>query len=181
MESWIFILVPAALAVTAAAFDLKSRRIPNLLTLLIAATGMAASTVNPEITFAQATIGLLIGLLIPFVLFALGMLGAGDAKLLAGIGAWVGPIGIVWVMLFTAVAGGVMALVASTAQGQLRPALRNTGLVGMSLLMTRRTNWVSATDAARADDKKNLTLPYAIAIVVGLVTTQALLAMHVVG
>ena len=51
-----------------------------------------------------------VGLLIPFVLFALGMLGAGDAKLLAAIGAWVGPTGMVWVLLLTGVAGGVLAL-----------------------------------------------------------------------
>lgn len=166
----------AASVAVAGLIDLRCRRVPNWLTLSLAVAGVAAAVVRPDLSLGGSVTGLGIGLAIPFVLFALGMLGAGDAKLLAAIGAWMGPVGIIWVMLLSGVAGGLLALATAATQGQLRPALRNVAFVGASLLTTRRTNWVSATDAARSEEaQKRVTLPYAFAIFVGLVSTQLLM------
>src|SRR5688500_3095627 len=155
-------LALAAGVASAALIDLRRRRVPNWLTLSLAVAGLAGAALRPDLSVGASAAGLGIGLAIPFVLFALGMLGAGDAKLFAAIGAWMGPMGIVWVMLLSGVAGGALALVAAITQGQLRPALRNVAFVGVSLLATRRTNWVSATDAARTEPgEKRITLPYA--------------------
>jgi hypothetical protein len=58
----------------------------------------------------HASLGWFIGALAFIVPFALGGLGGGDVKLLAAIGAWLGPAGAFWVALYAGVAGGVMAL-----------------------------------------------------------------------
>ncbi len=165
--------VATAVAV-AACIDLRCRRVPNWLTFSLAIAGLLAALVRPDLSLAQSAGGMAIGLAIPFVLFAFGMLGAGDAKLLAAAGAWLGPWAIVWVLLISGVAGGVMSIVTAVGRGQLRPALRNTAVVGMSLLLTRRTNWTSATDAARDSADRQFTLPYAFAILVGVLVTQLL-------
>jgi prepilin peptidase CpaA len=174
-------LVLTASVGVAACIDLFRRRVPNWLTLSLALAGLASAALRPDLSIGMATAGLAVGLLIPFVLFALGMLGAGDAKLLAAIGAWMGPAGILWVMLLSGVAGGILALATAVAQGQLRPALRNTAVVGVSLLTTRRTNWISAADAAQSEDPgRRFTMPYAAAILAGLVTAQVLMYAGVI-
>ena len=59
--------------------------------------------------------------------FALRGLGGGDVKLLAALGAWVGPTDVIWVALYTGVAGGLLALATALANGYLRTALTNVG------------------------------------------------------
>ena len=73
----------------------------------------------------QAVAGCLVGcgLFLPF--FVLGGMGAGDVKLLAALGAWLGPSTIVFVALYGAVAGGVMAVGVSLAQGYLMQMVKN--------------------------------------------------------
>lgn len=174
IASVLFVHAPlAAVVALAAVLDGRRRRIPNWLTASLALAGLAASLVRADLTLWQSAAGLTIGLCVPFVLFALGLLGAGDAKLLGAVGAWVGPGGILLVLLFTGVAGAVLSLVAAVARGEFGRTLRNTALVGMNLLVSRRTNWVSAAEAARSEAPgRRFTLPYAVAILAGLVATQ---------
>jgi prepilin peptidase CpaA len=77
--------------------------------------------------------GLLVGIAIFFVPFALGGLGAGDVKLVAALGAWLGPYEIVWLALYTVIAGAVLAVGVSLVRGYLRQALSNIWLLLMHL------------------------------------------------
>lgn len=173
--------LPLGAAVALAAHsDLRKRRVPNWLTLSLAATGVLAAAVRPDLSVSQSLAGLGIGLLIPFVLFALGMLGAGDAKLLAAIGAWMGPQGVLWVLLFTALAGAALSLGLAAWQGRLRVLLRNCTLIGLSLLTTRQTGWASATEVAQSRVLQRTTLPYALAIFAGLLATQGLMLLRLI-
>ena len=91
--------------------DLKTRRIPNSLTLGAAAVALVLQLALagwPGLGFAAS--GWLLGLVLFFPVFALGGMGAGDVKLLAAIGAWLGPVGAAWTALYGALAGGIMAL-----------------------------------------------------------------------
>lgn len=173
-------LLLGAVVALAAHSDLRRRRIPNWLTLSLALAGILAAAVRPDLSVSQALAGLGVGLLIPFVLFALGMLGAGDAKLLAAIGAWMGPVGVLWVLLFTALAGAALSLGLAARQGRFRVLLRNTALIGLSLLTTRRTGWVSASEVAQTAALEKTTLPYALAIFAGLVATQGLMLLRLI-
>ena len=103
-----------ALAVGCAACvtDIRSRRIPNALTF--GAAGAAWCFTQPAPAgagFCCAVAGWFVGALIMFVPFALRGLGGGDVKLIAALGAWLGPANAMWLGLYAGVAGFVMALV----------------------------------------------------------------------
>src|SRR5690349_371597 len=92
-------------------FDLRARRIPNILTFGAAALAIVAHAIDGGASGALAAIaGWLVGAAIFFPVFALGGIGAGDIKLLAAVGALLGPAAAGWVCLFTGIAGGVMGL-----------------------------------------------------------------------
>jgi prepilin peptidase CpaA len=124
--SVIALLVSAA----ACASDLKSRRIPNILTFgsAFVALGYHLVTGGPW-GLLWSLGGWLVGIAIFLAPFALGGLGAGDVKLLGALGAWLGPTQIVWLALFTGVAGLVMALVVALMNGYLKQALTNVRLL----------------------------------------------------
>lgn len=111
----IAIFVFPLLVTIAGVADVASRRIPNWLTGVTAAcflpfalaTGLPVSFIG--IHLATACVLLLLG----YALFAFGMLGGGDAKMIAVSGLWLGFPGSILFVLFSAVAGGVLALAIS--------------------------------------------------------------------
>src|SRR5215216_2033738 len=108
----------------AAVTDWTSRRIPNCITFTLALTGLAQAAVGTgTVAFGSAAGGLALGFSLGFVYFALGAMCAGDVKLLAGVGAWLGPWGVVLVFLAEAVIGAVMALVQAASQRRLGSVL----------------------------------------------------------
>jgi prepilin peptidase CpaA len=109
-------LLPSGLAALAASIalvtDVRARRIPNWLTLATLIAGVLANVwLNGLEGGAQAAIGAALGFvaLIPF--YAVRAVGAGDVKLLAAIGALVGPAGLLPVAVYGGVVGGVMSIV----------------------------------------------------------------------
>jgi prepilin peptidase CpaA len=122
-----FVLAVAALA---CAIDIRERRIPNWLTFGAAIAGLAYQGLQGGPSgLLTAGGGWMLGAAMFFLPFALGGLGAGDVKLVAALGAWLGPYETVWLVLFTGTAGAVLALVASLATGYLRQALSNIWLL----------------------------------------------------
>lgn len=117
-------------ALVACAFDVRTRRIPNALTLAsaVAALVFHAITGGAE-GWLTAAGGWAIGIAIFFVPFALGGMGGGDVKLLGALGAWLGPIDVMWLALYTSVVGGVLALIVAIARGYLQQAISNIWLL----------------------------------------------------
>ena len=110
----------------ACATDLRGARIPNALTLSAIVAALTFHALAPAgVGLAAAGLGLLVGLLVFFPFFALGAMGAGDVKLMAALGAWLGWHAAINVALFGAVAGGVLAVVVALWHGYLRTALGN--------------------------------------------------------
>lgn len=107
----------------AAVLDVRFRRIPNLLTagglLLGLALGFADGRVDGLL---ESVAGAGTGLLLFLPLYAVGAMGAGDVKLLASAGSFLGFPAILWGALCTAMAGGLLAVVLLAARG--RPAVR---------------------------------------------------------
>ena len=127
-------IVVASIAAVACVIDLKDRRIPNWLTFSAAAGAVAYHlTVNGLSGLGFAAAGWLVGVAIFFLPFFLRGLGGGDIKLIGALGAWLGPLDIVWLSLYTGAAGGVLALIVSFAHGYLRQALQNIWLLLMHL------------------------------------------------
>src|SRR5215208_1412452 len=111
----------------AAVSDWTSRRIPNWLTFTLALTGLAQGMLGTgPVGLGGAAMGLAVGFTLTFVYFALGAMCAGDVKLLAGVGAWLGPWGALQVFLAEAIIGAALAIVQAAAQGRLRTVLRNS-------------------------------------------------------
>src|SRR5262245_40960203 len=97
------------LAVIACTFDLRTRRIPRVLTIGGAIAGVAFHVMTGGWMAGAASLaGWTVGIAILLVPFALGGLGGGDVKLLGALGAWLGPANAVWLGLYTGIAGGVI-------------------------------------------------------------------------
>jgi prepilin peptidase CpaA len=112
---------PTLIVLCVATFtDLRSRRIPNWLVLPFLLAGVLFSPWRQDWhgsshSFAwhglgQSFGGLGLGLLVYGFLFFVGGMGAGDVKLCAAIGAWIGPAQMIFALVFTAMAGGIIIL-----------------------------------------------------------------------
>ena len=123
-------LVLAAVALSgsaAAAIDLRTRRVPNQLTLAIGVLGLtlAASHVT-GVTVTGALAGCVLGLLLMLPGHVIGATGAGDVKLFAAIGTLVGPMHIVVAFIYTAIAGGVLAVIVAARRRRLQETMERT-------------------------------------------------------
>jgi prepilin peptidase CpaA len=150
--------------VLAVATDLSERRIPNKLTVSGAIAALLISTIEVGGIPASSMLGLVTALAVTIPLFALGALGAGDAKLLAAVGAYTGIGGLLPVVLYSGVAGGVLAIVTATRRGVILPVLLQTRGVLMHTISFGRYG-----SRTTIDDPDAHTIPYGVAIAVGSV------------
>ena len=108
--------------------DLRSRRIPNWLVLPFLLAGFAVSGwFHGWHGIEQSLAGMALGLLIYGFLFWMGGMGAGDVKLCAAIGAWIGPDQLFIALVITGMAGGVMVLCWAVCGGFLKELFSGTG------------------------------------------------------
>jgi len=148
-----------ALGLGAAVFtDVRTRRIPNWLTGAIAGAAFGLAFGGGPVTPLRALLGLVVGLALMLPGHIIGATGAGDVKLMAAVGAVVGPDVIFRAFLYSAVAGGVLAVVVAVRRGRLGTTLQaTTNLV---------TQPVHAKRAIEASDRANR-FAYGPAIAVG--------------
>ena len=105
---------------TAAVIDLRQRRIPNVVCVTLAATGLTLSTVGiNSVTVSSALAGLAFGFLMMLPGHVFGATGAGDVKLFAAAGTLLGSGRIVRAFLFVAIAGGMLAVAVALRRGRL--------------------------------------------------------------
>jgi prepilin peptidase CpaA len=126
-----------ALLTLAAVIDLRRRRIPNWLTFGLIASGLARAWLVAGVAGAagliHATAGLFAAASIPFFLFALGALGGGDVKLLAGVGAWLGAEAGLAVFAVQSVIGLALVLVTAVSQGRTLLLFRNSAVLACDM------------------------------------------------
>jgi prepilin peptidase CpaA len=160
--------VALVIGALACATDLRSARIPNILTFGAILAGVLFHALAPNGSgVAAAALGLVAGLLVFFPIFALGALGAGDVKLMAALGTWIGWQPVLTVALYGAVAGGVLAVVLAMWRGYLRKALQNIG----ALVKYWAVVGIKPLPELTLEAGAGLRLPYAVPIMVGLVVT----------
>jgi prepilin peptidase CpaA len=146
--------------------DLRTRRIPNLVTFGGAAAGLLWGLASHGLSgAANAAGGWLtgIGIFLPF--FLLGGMGAGDIKLVGCIGAWLGPRAALWVALYAALAGGVLAIAIAVATGYFRQSVTNI----VKLLAYWRIVGVRPLREVTLEGGRGPRLPYALPIAIGAV------------
>jgi len=161
--------IAAAVAGAACVTDLRSRRIPNVLTLGAAGAALAYGLLTEGLTgLGWAAAGWAAGLAVFLPFFLLRGLGGGDVKLMAALGAWLGPMPVVWVGLYAALAGGPLALIVAASKGYVKRAFSNI----WGLLMFWRVAGLRAHPSIALEGSASAPrLPYALPILVGLVVT----------
>ncbi len=113
-----------------ALIDLRTRRVPNPLTLGIAVTGLAlAATRWSGLSVTSAALGLAVGILLMLPAYVFGAMGGGDLKLFAALGTLLGPAATVAAFLYTLILGGLLAVVVAMQRRRLRDAVLNTAVL----------------------------------------------------
>jgi prepilin peptidase CpaA len=150
--------------VVATVTDLRSRRIPNWLVFPFLAAGIVASGwLLGWQGLGRSLMGMGLGLLLFGVLFFMGGMGAGDVKLAAAIGAWIGPTQLFFALVVTAIAGGIMALVWAVAGGFLPDLLKGSG----NLIFGSKKDDKDSEEKLTLANPKARKMPYAPAIALG--------------
>ena len=147
------------LALFAAVTDLRSRRIPNWLTLPGLALAIAWHVTHG--TWRTAALGFLLATLIYLPLWLAGGRGAGDLKLMAAMGAWLGPTSWIQLFVLTALVGGLWALGLIIAKRRVWVTLRNVFGILRSLLTGR-------PPGHRLTSKDSLAIPHAPIVALGM-------------
>lgn len=160
--------IAIVVAAAACVYDLRTRRIPNVLTFGAAVAALVFHAAMAGTTGVMTTAGgWLLGVALFFPFFALGGLGAGDVKLLGAIGAWLGPGVVLPVGMYSALAGGIFAIVVALRTGYLGQALHNLKFLGTFWL----TVGLKPAEGLTLEQKTTPRLAYALPMFVGLLVT----------
>jgi len=149
--------------------DVRCLRIPNWLNAagLIAALGLAGwlgGLSGLGLALAGAGAALVIG----FALFALGVIGAGDAKGVAVLGALFGLPALPGVLWWTTLAAGTLGIALILSRGEALDFARRWWLMALAFLLTRKPHYMPpASESAAATG-----LPFAIAMGLGTAANQ---------
>src|ERR1035438_6903343 len=101
----------AVVLIVASGIDLRTRRVPNWLAVPFLVGGLATQSIKGGLPGSGRSLaGVALACLVFGVPWFIGAMGMGDLKLAAGVGAWIGPAQFVTASVFTALAGGVLAV-----------------------------------------------------------------------
>ena len=158
------ILVPGVLL--ASWFDYGQRRVPNWLNLALIIIGFSVQ----GYWFGSAGLmtglwGLLTGFCLLIVPWLMHGMGAGDVKLLAAIGVWLGPMLTLYSFALGTVIGGLMAVVMIVSSGRLRAACANMGVILMKC--STRDTIFSEFGSAKSFGSTSQLLPYGVPLTAG--------------
>jgi prepilin peptidase CpaA len=142
-----------------AALDLRTRRVPNWLTLGITGLGVSLAAAHlTRVSVTGALAGFALGLLLMLPGHVIGATGAGDVKLFAAVGTLLGPAGVVVAFLYTAILGGALAVIVAVYRGRLDTTLQGAA----TLVLTGGAN-VAEIERPTANNR----FAYAPAIAIG--------------
>ena len=167
-----FIEVPLAIVLLllaiAVVFDVKSHRIPNWLVFSGALVGLAYHALSSYGMGAMASVqGLAVGLAAFMPLYLIRAMGAGDVKLMAMVGAYLGPASAFGAVLTVFIAGGVLSMAAAIRNRALPRLVENLRFIMADMSMKMMVGGAGAqVDAVPVSAGK---LPYALAIATGTV------------
>lgn len=166
------VLALAALAITAAVYDCRFRKIPNWLNLsgVVLGFGLNISFLQWH-GAARAAEGMLLaaGVYLPFYLLR-GM-GAGDVKLMAAIGSLAGPANWFVIFVATSIAGGVAGAALACIKRRFADTCCNVYFLAKDLVQLRAPYRTNPTLDFR--NKASLRLPHGLIIALGCAAAMA--------
>lgn len=170
LEHWPVWLVTATLVV-AAVIDGYLLKVPNWLTFPLIIGGWIYSTLYGEPSgwagLGYSLLGTAVGLGLLLPLYAIGGMGAGDVKLLAGVGAWVWGMVTLYAFCASAMVGGVLAVVMVLYRRGWHHHRSQFFTIVNEILTVRDPNRLSEIAAERKSSM--LLLPYGIPIAIGTI------------
>ena len=167
--------VVSIVAIAASVTDVKSFRVPNSITVPLAVSGIVYHAIVYGVAGLQDSIlGFLFGGLVLILLYLIGGMGAGDVKLLAAAGAWLGIPGIVYVFIVAATVGSLYSLGVLVAQGRLISAVTTIRVAFHQLVARGRHLGTEERVEAivKQGDRHKRLLPFAVMIAIGVIVTM---------
>jgi prepilin peptidase CpaA len=165
-------LLLAAILLGAVVVDLRSRRIPN--TLVLAGIALAFVSHASSIAWGRVPLagsawwaplaGIATGFVLLLPLYLLRATGAGDVKLMAMVGAFVGAPTVLAAMLYTLLAGGLLSLVFMLGRGVAAQTLANVRFMLTDWALRATTGQGARLAPLQSTAAR---LPYAVAIALG--------------
>jgi prepilin peptidase CpaA len=155
----------------AAATDIWKFKVYNALTLPLLASGLIYHGIRLEL--ASSVFGLLFGFAALIVLYIIGGMGAGDVKLMAAVGAWLGMPMTFYVFLASSLAAGIYSLGLVIWNGRLRETIVNLHIMWLRLASVGR--YLAAEDQVEHEvkrtDRRTRIIPFAAMMAIGLIAT----------
>lgn len=162
------VVIGASLA--AAVWDLTRRRIPNWLTIPVFAAGLCHGAWADGFWGLGSSLAAAAILALPFVvLFVFAGGGAGDAKLMAAIGAWLGMAQGMIVLFAVALSGFLLALVVAVVRRRFRSVVGSVAGTALRALYSMLSGaGLDGARTGRGPAHPALTVPYGLAIFIGV-------------
>ena len=165
LENW-HVKVVALILIVAAWIDGKELRVPNWITFPMILSGLVyCSVMNGWIGLGEGLWGMTVGLLTLLPLYAVGGMGAGDVKLMAGIGAWLGATVTWYAFCVSVIVGAVMAIIMVLYRRSWEKHYNNFLVIIMEFITVKKPEKLYAIAAERKPNM--LLLPYGIPICIG--------------
>jgi prepilin peptidase CpaA len=159
------LLIPLALTCWIAWGDIRTRRIPNYLTLGTAAAGLVFNTISHGLPgLADGILGMLLGFAFLILPYLWGGMGAGDVKALAALGAWLGPRLTLFLFCYMGIAGGFLALGYLLWTGTLWAKIKQGWVYLLNLILCRPSGIPNPPSASQLTEG----IPYGVAIALGM-------------
>lgn len=172
LKANVHVIVPLVLACWMAWGDVRTRRIPNYLTLGTALAGLGFQFgLHGWHGLGQGVLGLALGFALLIVFYLKGGMGAGDVKALAALGAWLGPLSTLYLFIYMALAGIPLIFFFLWRRGEIQVKFREwwNALINWLLLRSQPSSSSSFSSASAPAPAKSESLPYAVALALGMV------------
>lgn len=144
--------------------DIARRQIPNTLVLWGVITALVLSMTPRGLGLASALVGGLAGFLVFFILYLFNMVGAGDVKLIAAVGMFIGWPDILNVCMAILIVGGVLAMAWAIGTSRSKEVLTNIHNGLRNLISTGQFPQIGQPLMRQVSRER---MPYALAVGIG--------------
>ncbi len=165
------IVIALTAALVAAVTDVWKFKVYNALTIPLLVSGLLYHGFRAELS--DSLVGILFGFAALIALYLVGGMGAGDVKLMAAIGAWLGWPLTFYVFIASSLAAGVYAVLLVVMTGKVGETMVNLHIVWLRLSSIGR--YLASDDRVEKEvlrsDRRQRIIPFAAMVAIGIVAT----------